>query len=159
MKYFDKKETPEGLHRMQYAIHILEEVLGWPSKGNCELIADCILSIAKARKLSVKQGHDYLVRAITLAGEQGITVDRFFFMEGTYTKMRPTKDEEFKGTFEKPGTPVCTLCNNSKWKASSIPGRVVRCDCPKDAMRIPDLFETSADISKKVNAMAASKSL
>src|SRR6185369_5848152 len=86
-------ETPEGLHRMQYATHILEEVLCWPSKGNAELLADCILSLSRGKKLSVKQAHDYLVRAVTLAKAQCITVDRYFFMNGDYTNIRPSRKE------------------------------------------------------------------
>lgn len=91
-------ETPDGLHRMQYATHILEEVLGWPSKGNSELLADCLLSISKSRKISIKQAHGYMVRAIKLAREQGIEIDGHWFRNGEYTKMRP--QTEFKGTYE-----------------------------------------------------------
>ena len=85
-------ETPDNLHRMQYSAHICEEILAWPSKGNAELIADCILSISKAKKLPIKKAHDYLVRAISLANQQGVAVDRMFFMNGEYTKMRPARD-------------------------------------------------------------------
>jgi hypothetical protein len=84
-------ETPDGLHRMSYAAHILEEILAWPSKGNAELVADCILSISKSKKLSIKHAHDYLVRAIRLAKEQGIEVNHFFFSNGEYTLVRPLK--------------------------------------------------------------------
>jgi hypothetical protein len=31
-------DTPDGLHELQYARQVLEEVLGWPAKGNLELI-------------------------------------------------------------------------------------------------------------------------
>lgn len=86
-------ETPEGMHRMQYAVHILEEVLCWPSKGNAELMADCILALCKGKKLSEKQAHDYLVRAIRLAKSQEIKVDRFWFQGGEYTHVRPSRKE------------------------------------------------------------------
>jgi hypothetical protein len=86
-------ETPDGLHRNQYAAHLLEEVLGWPSKGNLELMADCLLSISKSRKISIKQAHGYMERAIKLAKEQCVEVDRLFFMNGIYTTMRPAKKD------------------------------------------------------------------
>ena len=85
-------ETPDGLHRMQYAAHILEELCGMPSKGNQEIVADCILSLSKSKKLSIKQAHDYLARAVRLAGEQGTIVDRFFFTDAIYLRMRPVNN-------------------------------------------------------------------
>ena len=85
-------ETPDGLHRMQYAAHILEELCGMPSKGNQEIVADCILSLSKSKKLSIKQAHDYLARAVRLAGEQGTIVDRFFFTDAIYLRMRPVSN-------------------------------------------------------------------
>lgn len=85
--------TPDNLHRMQYAVHILEEVLCWPSKGNAELVADCLLALSKGKKLSDKQAHDYMVRAISLAKEQSFEINRFWFQGGEYTLMRPTHRE------------------------------------------------------------------
>ena len=85
-------DTPDGLHRMQYAAHILEELCGMPSKGNQEIVADCILALSKSKKLSIKQAHDYLARAVKLAGEQGVIVNRFFFTDALYLSMRPVKD-------------------------------------------------------------------
>jgi hypothetical protein len=82
-------EVPEGLHPMQYGLAILEQELGWPAKGNCELMADCLTAIQKSKRLSETQAYKYMVRAIKLAKEQGVTVDRMFFMNGVYTHMRP----------------------------------------------------------------------
>ena len=82
-------DTPDGLHRMQYAAHILEELCGMPAKGNQEVVADCILALSKSKKLSIKQAHDYLARAVRLAQEQGIIVNRFFFTDALYLSMRP----------------------------------------------------------------------
>jgi hypothetical protein len=86
-------ETPGDLHELEYARHILEEVLGWPAKSNLEVMADCLRSIGKSRHLTPVQSYKYLLRAIKLAKEQGITVDRFFFMEGKYTEVRPEKPD------------------------------------------------------------------
>lgn len=74
---------------MQYGLHILEFELGWPSKGNSELMADCLAAIGKTKKLSNVQAYKYMLRAIKLAKEQGVTVDRMFFMNGEYAQMRP----------------------------------------------------------------------
>lgn len=82
-------DTPEGLHPMQYAVHIIEEILGWPLKGNAEMMADCITSVSKAKKLSHVQAYRYIVRAVGLAKEQSIEVNRFWFQGGEYMNMRP----------------------------------------------------------------------
>lgn len=82
-------QAPEGLHAVQYAREILEETLGWPSKGNLELVADCLTSIAKSKQFSLTKAHGYLKRAVTLAREQGIEVNHFFFSNGTYMNIRP----------------------------------------------------------------------
>jgi len=83
---------PEGLHELEYARHILEEVLAWPAiKGNLELIGGCIRSISKAKQLSLLKAHGYLTRAIDLAKKQSIPVDRFFFQDGAYMEIRPVK--------------------------------------------------------------------
>jgi hypothetical protein len=86
-------EIPQDLHELEYARHILEEVLGWPAKSNLEVMADCLRSIVKSRHLTPVQAHKYMLRAIKLAKEQGVTVDRFFFMEGKYTEVRPEKPD------------------------------------------------------------------
>jgi hypothetical protein len=83
--------VPTDLHELEYSRHILEEILGWPAKSNLEMMADCLRSIGKAKHLTPVQSYKYMVRAIMLAKEQGITVDRFFFMEGRYTEVRPEK--------------------------------------------------------------------
>lgn len=85
------EEIPEGLHEMQYAVHVLEEILGWPVKGNGELVADCIKAIGRSRKLTPKKAYIYLVRAVRLAKEQSIEVNRFWFQGGEYMNMRPEK--------------------------------------------------------------------
>lgn len=91
-----QNETPGDLSELEYARHILEEVLGWPAKGNIELIADCIRAVSKSRKLPLVKAHGYIVRAIGLAKKQNIEVDRWFFQEGKYTSVRPPKVEAFK---------------------------------------------------------------
>ena len=89
-------ETPDGLHPMQYATHLLEEVLGWPSKGNAEMMADCIISVSKAKKLSHVQSYKYIARAIKLAREQCVEVNRFWFQGGEYMNMRPHPENGLK---------------------------------------------------------------
>ena len=71
------------------------ESLGWPNdrgqSPNLLLIAECLTAITKAKKLTPSQAHSYLERAIKLAREQYVTVDRFFFRDGVYMQMRPKK--------------------------------------------------------------------
>lgn len=90
-------EVPEGLHPMQYGLVILEQELGWPAKTNSELMHDCLIAIRNSRRITDVQAYKYMVRAIALAKEQGIVIDRLFFMNGIYTSIRPqTKTVEFK---------------------------------------------------------------
>ena len=117
-----KDDTPDGLHRMQYAAHILEELCGMPAKGNQEIVADCILALSKSKKLSIKQAHDYLARAVKLAGEQCIIVDRFFFTDAIYLRMRPVK--EAVQTFTKQDKAALEAEQNTpEWKAASEEAR------------------------------------
>jgi hypothetical protein len=93
----EKSDTPEGLHPLQYARHILEEHLARPAtKGNLELIGECISAVSKARKLTLKQAHKYLERAVDLAKEQGIKMDRFWFEQGEYLHIRPKKTDTYE---------------------------------------------------------------
>lgn len=82
-------EVPKDLTALEYARHILECELGWPAKGNLEMMADCITSLSKSRNISLVKAHSYMHRAITLAKKQAIPVDKWFFMEGVYTTVRP----------------------------------------------------------------------
>lgn len=85
----NKTNSPAGLSDLEYARHILEEVLGFPCKGNVELMADCLRSIGKSKSLGPQKAHGYMVRAIKLAKEQGINTDRMWFMSGEYMHVRP----------------------------------------------------------------------
>lgn len=80
---------PKDLHVLEYGRHILEETLGWPAKGNHEMMADCLTALCKSRTLSPYQAFVYMNRAIFLAKQQGQEVDRFWFQEGRYTNVRP----------------------------------------------------------------------
>lgn len=93
-------DIPEDLHELEYARQILEEVLAWPAKTNLELIGDCLRSLGKSRRFTPVQAYKYMVRAIRLAKEQAIPVDRFFFMEGKCTEIRP-QTETSVGTYQK----------------------------------------------------------
>lgn len=83
--------VPKDLTALEYARHILEFELCWPSKSNIEMIADCITSISKGKGLPLVKAYKYLARAILLAKEQSITVDRMFFLNGDYMNIRPPK--------------------------------------------------------------------
>lgn len=54
------------------------------------MMADCITSVSKAKRLTLPQALIYLERAVKLAKEQSIKVDRYFFMDGEYLNIRPT---------------------------------------------------------------------
>ena len=85
-------EVPKDLTELEYARHILENTLGWPAKGNLETVADCIKSISRCKRLQTWQAYKYLVRAITLATEQGILVSKFWLQDGEYLNVRPRKE-------------------------------------------------------------------
>lgn len=89
-----KIQVPDGLHEREYALHILTYSLCWPddkNKTNLELIMACLEAIAKGKRLGKAKAYSYLVRAIDLAKEQGIAVDRMFFLNGQYLEMRPQR--------------------------------------------------------------------
>lgn len=89
---FCNEDAPKDLHALEYARHILDSVLGWPAKGNLELMADCLTAIQTSRKLATAwHAHKYMLRAIELAKSQGIEVHRMWFMNGEYTNMRPPR--------------------------------------------------------------------
>ena len=88
-------DIPQDLHELEYSRHILEEILGWPAKSNLEMMGDCLRSIGKSRRLTPVQSYKYMARAIRLAKEQSIPIDRFFFLEGKYTDIRPEKPNGF----------------------------------------------------------------
>jgi len=84
--------VPQDLHSLEYSRHLLEEILGWPAKGNLELMADCLTAIQVSRKLpTAYHAHKYMLRAIKLAKEQCIEINRFWFQNGEYTNIRPPK--------------------------------------------------------------------
>ena len=85
------ENIPQGLTALEYSRHIIEFELCWPAKSNVEMIADCISSISKGKKLPLEKAYKYLARAISLAKEQSITVDRLFFLNGDYMNVRPNK--------------------------------------------------------------------
>jgi hypothetical protein len=91
-------EVPEGLHEMQYATNILENVLGWPAvKSHLELLAACLTSIGKSRRWTNSQAYRYLVRAITLAKEQKIDITTWWFKEAEYLHVRPQSNNGTSG--------------------------------------------------------------
>ena len=87
------EEIPKDLTELEYARHILENTLGWPAKGNLETVADCIRSISRCKRLPTWQAYKYLVRAVTLATEQGVLVSKFWLQDGEYMRIRPTEKE------------------------------------------------------------------
>ncbi len=84
-----KDDVPEDFTELEYARSLLENTCGWPAKGNLEMIADCITAVSKAKRLTLPKAYKYIVRAVELAKQQGIKVDRFFFQGGEYMNVRP----------------------------------------------------------------------
>ena len=63
-------------------------------KSNIEMIAECIDSISRGKDLPVYKAYKYLARAIFLAKEQKMEVNRLFFLNGDYTSVRPTREAD-----------------------------------------------------------------
>lgn len=128
-------ETPEGLHENQYALKILQDRLAWPAlPGNIKLVAGCIEAIAHKWRRSKGKAYEWLDKKLQVAEEQGIPLDYKFFSEAKYNAIQSEKP--FKGTYEPPGSLVCRLCNNTRWKPAN--GGVVRCSCPSEEKRVPE---------------------
>jgi len=117
------EDIPDGLHPMQYATHLLEEVLGWPSKGNAEMMADCIISVSKSKKLSHPQAYKYIARAIKLAREQCIEVNRFWFQGGEYMNIRPVAENGIKQYTPIDKEAVKREQSTPEWEAASARAR------------------------------------
>lgn len=86
-------EIPQDMTSLEYARHLLEFDLGWPCKGNLEMIADCLTSVSKAKNLALPRALIYLERAVKLAKAQEVKIDRFFFQNGEYTNIRPSRKD------------------------------------------------------------------
>lgn len=91
-------EIPEGLHEREYAVKILEDILGFGRKWNIETMIECLISLGKARGLKPHQCFIYMARAIRIGQAQGEEVDMNWFTRGRYMLMRP--DKQFRGTFK-----------------------------------------------------------
>jgi len=91
--------APEELHELEYARHLLENVLGWPAvRNNQELLGDCVSVVSKARKITKAGACDWLEQQIGKARKRGIKVNRWWLQEGEYNNL----DEEhvFRPTFQ-----------------------------------------------------------
>jgi hypothetical protein len=111
-----------GLPVLEHSRQSLRAI-GLPLAGNHELVADCIQSIAKAKALDFAKATEYLMRAVRLAREQGITVDRFFFQDGVYMEIRPASSNQVS-------TGACKQCAGEGLlhQLPNIPGpRLVPC--------------------------------
>jgi hypothetical protein len=98
MGFDPEQETPDGLHSMQYAAHLCENMLGWPAnKSNLELVSSCIDAIAKKFRRTPRRAFHFLQVKVKLAEEQGETVDSFWFREGKYMLIKPRDGERIGG--------------------------------------------------------------
>lgn len=93
------QERPEGLHPMQYAAHICDELV-IPKKGNMETVASTIETLAKSRNTSPCEAHDYLLAKALTAKEAGETVNLFWFRDGKYNITKAVTRDNHKTTAE-----------------------------------------------------------
>lgn len=114
------KEAPAGFSELEYARKLCEDVMGWPSKGNLELVGDCIRSIAKAKRLTLEKAYGYLARAVKLAREQGMEVNHFFFANGEYMNVRPVRElGGFRRTTEQEKAALIAEQSTPEWQELS----------------------------------------
>lgn len=129
------------LHPIEYGRRILETSLGWPAaQSNLELMADCLRAISQSKSLNVVQSHAYLARAIRLATEQGVVIDRFFFLDGRYTEIRP----KAMNTSSTSSGNECERCGGlgRVHQLCTVPGKRL-VPCPACAERPPPLDSNS----------------
>ena len=88
-------ETPDGLHSVQYAVHICDE-LAIPKKGNMETVSECVEVLAKSRKCALSEAHDYLLARALAAKEAGETVNTFWFKDGKYNITKEVRNDGHK---------------------------------------------------------------
>lgn len=117
--------APEELHALEYARHLLENVLGWPAvRTNQELLADCVNVVSKARKITKAGACDWLEAQIGKARKRGIKVNRWWLQEGEYNNL----DEEmiFRPTFQKVDSARTKAEQETpEWEASSLKARTL----------------------------------
>lgn len=109
------------LPALEHARIILRD-FGLPLTENHALVADCIQSIARARRLDLAGASEYLTGAIRQARAQGIPVNRFYFVDGTYMQFTPVKVQERGGG--------CSRCGGARMllQDSRVPGpRLLPC--------------------------------
>jgi hypothetical protein len=83
------EKAPFGLHARQYALMVCQE-LRWPKSGNVDLVGECIVALSSEGNAHF--GFVKLMEAITLAKEQGMKVDRWFFQDGKYNNFEMVEE-------------------------------------------------------------------
>src|SRR6185312_1809014 len=68
---------------------------------------------------------------------------KFFPTIGQIREFSESHVETIQDTFIDPKGPRCTLCEGSRWRYTDT-GKVVRCECPKEAFKSPEIGEKSA---------------
>jgi hypothetical protein len=95
--------VPEGLHELNYAEKLLEDI-GWPAVyGNKVLVAAAIETAEKSLKVTPVKAYEALLSYIKADRDKGVKIDAFYFKESKWRnkpKEKPKREltagEKFK---------------------------------------------------------------
>jgi len=91
--------------------------VGLPAQWNAEYVTDCIAAVAAWKRWSAESAAKWLQARANAAMEQGITVDKWWFINGAY-RQDPRPVEVVSSAM--PGKPDCDICHGSGWALITV---------------------------------------
>jgi hypothetical protein len=124
----DKEEVPTGLHQLNYATRLLED-LGLPASTNVtQLVASAISSFAKKEKVEKCEAYTRMLKRAKEDQEQGIEINRFWFDDGRYLPKSPVKAPAS-------ATPAKSQYDNGEAEKSKAKARAWIAENPEEAVK------------------------
>jgi hypothetical protein len=124
----EQEEVPAGLHQLNYATRLLED-LGLPASGSVtQLVASAISSFAKKEKVEKCEAYTRMLKRAKEDQEQGIEINRFWFDDGRYLPKSPVKAPAS-------ATPTNSQCDNGAADEFKAKARAWIAENPEEAVK------------------------
>ncbi len=114
----DPDQTPPGLHKLQYAGILLEEIGLTRTRGNLEPVAEAIVLAGRKHDLELHAAYDLVLARARAAIKEGETINRFWFEDGKFLKTTATLEapeltvsDQSALQMISSGTPDCDILN------------------------------------------------
>lgn len=89
----EPSDIPVGLHNLEYARWLLENILGWPGvRANLDLLAECLTVVCKSKRMKNHEACAWLALQILTARERGIAVTKWWLQEGEFNNLETARD-------------------------------------------------------------------